>query len=135
MMRRIGLVLLAIVLAVLAGGIGWRWQGQTLDVVIVNASGTVVQFSWQPRPFADQVTVAMGGCQSKSIQLRGGDTWRFTSDRLDVDSSSVSVPLLTRDVAVEIWLAPDGSSRLVPAYPDDRPVDAPYPTGCVTQAG
>ncbi len=135
MIRRPGVVLLAFALVIASGWVGWRCQGQIVNVVIVNASGSVAQFSWQPRPFAEQVTMAVDGCESKSMELRGGDTWRFTSDRLDVDSSSVSVPLFTREVAVEIWLALDGSSRLVPAQVVDRQVDAPYPPGCVTPAG
>ncbi len=135
MIRRWRVVLLVIVLAGAAGGVGWRWQGQTVNVVIVNASGAAAQFSWQPHLFADQATVAVGGCESKSIQLRGGATWRFVSCRLDMGSSTVNIPLSTREVAVGIWLAQDGSSRLVSAYPVDRPVDVPYPSGCVMQTG
>ena len=135
MMRRWRTGLVVVVFAAAAVGLGWRWQVQTVDVVIINASGVAAQFSWQPQPFAELVTVAVGGCESKSMELRGGETWRFMSDRLDVDSSAASIPLFTREVAVEIWLAQDGSRRFVPAYPVDRPVGAPYPPGCVTQAG
>ena len=59
--------------------------------------------------------MAVGGCESKSIELRGGDTWRFMGNRLDVNSSAVDVPPFAREVAVEIWLAQDGSSGLIPA--------------------
>ncbi len=133
MTRRWRVVLLVIVLAGVVGWLGWRWQGQTVDVVIVNASGTAAQFSWQPQLFGELASVVVGGCESKRVQLRGGETWHFESDRLEANSSTVSIPLLTREVAVEIWLAPGGSSRLVPPYPVDGPFGAPYPSGCVTQ--
>jgi hypothetical protein len=100
-------------------------------VVIVNASGQAGQFSWQPQLQADTVDVPVGGCESKSFELLAGETWRFTSDRLEVTSSIVSVPLLVQEVAIELWLAPDGTSRLVSAYPVDGPVGAPIPS-CAT---
>lgn len=134
MIQRRRNVVLVIILLGAAGWFGWRWVAQTVDVAIVNASGATAQFSWQPQPFADPVTVIVGGCESKSVVLRAGESWRLEHDRLEVNSSIVDVPLFVRGVAIEIWLAPDGSSRLVSAYPVDHPVDAPAPSGCPPQA-
>jgi hypothetical protein len=125
---------LAILLAVVALGAvswaAWRWEIQKVNVVIVNASGAAATFSWQPRLFAADETVAIGGCESKSIELRAGARWRLAHDQLEMQAAIVEVPLLTPEVALEIWLATDGSSRYVPAYPVDAPVPAPYPAGC-----
>ena len=127
--RRYVAVLLA-VLVIGAGWLAWRWQVQTVQVVIVNASGATARFSWQPRLFAADVAVDVGGCESKSIRLRAGDRWRFLSDRLDMNSSVVDVPVFAPEVAFEIWLQPDGSSRIVPVYQVEGPVPAPHPIGC-----
>jgi hypothetical protein len=126
--------LLATLLVVLTLGaiawFGWRWGVQTVNLVIVNASGLPAQLSWQPLLFAEEERVAIGGCESKSIVLRAGERWHLAHDRLEMNSSVVDVPLLAPDVAVEIWLAADGSSRYVPAYPIDAALNAPPPTGC-----
>lgn len=121
-----------IVLLVVLGWLGWRWEIQTVNLVMVNASGIPAQFSWQPQLFAEEATVSIAGCESKSIELRAGERWRFTHDRLEMTSSVVDVPLFVSGVAVEIWLATDGSSRYVPAYPVDEPLNAPSPPGCAT---
>ncbi|HEY4227281.1 MAG TPA: hypothetical protein VGM49_03000 [Candidatus Limnocylindrales bacterium] len=128
-------MLLAFVLVAGTGWFFWRWYGQTVDVVIVNASGLPGQFSWQPQVFADEVTVDVGGCESKSIQLLAGERWQFDHDRIQARSAAVDVPLFGKEVAVEIWLGADGSSRLIAAHPIDGPMNAPYPPGCATQDG
>jgi hypothetical protein len=133
MARRGRALVLVIAVVGFAGWLDWRWQGQLVDVVIVNASGTPAEFSWQPGLFAETATIPVAGCEAKSVELVAGASWRFVSDSLDVNSSSVNAPPFTRQVAVEIWLAPDGSSRLVSAHPIDRPIDAPYPSGCAAQ--
>lgn len=124
----------ALILALIAvgalAGLGWRWGTQRVNLVIVNASGIPAQLSWQPQLFAAEETITIGGCEAKSMRLLAGERWRFAHDRLDMNSSIVDVPLLARMVAVEIWLAADGSSRYVPAYPVDDPVAAPLPSGC-----
>src|SRR5260221_13418100 len=124
MSRRLSAVVAIVVLAG-AAFLGWRWAGQRVNVVIVNASGQAGQFSWQPQLFADTVDVPVGGCDSKSIELLAGETWRFTSDRIEGTSSIVPVPLLVPEVAIELWLAPDSTSRVVPAYAVDGPIEAP----------
>ena len=130
MPRRWPIAVLLVVIGVAVAWLGWRWEVQTVDVVIVNASGLPGQFSWQPQVFADEVTVTIGGCESKSIQLRAGEHWRFDHDRLEMNSSVVDVPTFVREVAFEIWLDADGSSRTVPVHPVDGPVNAPIPSGC-----
>ena len=122
-------VAILVAVAVIIGGtfVAWRWVGQRVDVVMVNASGQLAQFTWQPQLFTEAVTVPVGGCESKSVQLLAGETWRFDSDSLAVDSARVTVPLFATDVAFEIWLNADGTSRVVPAYAVDGPVSAPYP--------
>jgi hypothetical protein len=132
MSRRL-IAVVAIVVLIGAASVGWRWAVQRVNVVIVNASGQVGQFSWQPQLFGNIVDVPVGGCESKSIELLAGETWRFTSDRIEVTSSVVSVPLLAQEVAFELWLAADGTSRLVPAYVVDGPMSAPAPP-CVTNS-
>lgn len=109
---------------------GWRWELQSVNLLIVNASGAPAQLSWQPQLFADEASVSIGGCESKSIVLRAGERWHLAHDRLEMNSSVVDVPLLAPTVAVEIWLAADGSSRYVPAYPVDAALNAPSPEGC-----
>jgi hypothetical protein len=121
---------LAIVALGAVGWFGWRWEVQTVNLVIVNASGITARLSWQPQLFANEAQATIGGCESTSIELRAGERWRLAHDRLDMNSSIVDMPLFTRMVAVEIWLAADGSSRYVPAYAVDDALDAPTPTGC-----
>lgn len=124
-------VIAAMAVAALVIGVvvaGWRWAGQRVDVVIVNASGREAQFTWQPQLFAETATVSVGGCESKSVVLLAGETWRFDSDILSVDSSSVAVPPTAVTSAFEIWLDRDGSGRTVPAHAVDVPVPAPYPS-------
>jgi hypothetical protein len=127
--------LVVVVALVLICACVWRWQIQTVDVVIVNASGTQAQFSWQPRPFAEFVTVDMPGCASKSMNLLAGEAWQLQSRNLDIDSTAVDVPLFRPAVAVEIWLNGDGSHRFVPAYPNDTPKGAPAGIGCSSGNG
>jgi hypothetical protein len=126
------LAALLVVLASAAGWFGWRWFGQTVDVVIVNASGLPAQFSWQPQPFAEETTVAIGGCESKSMVLRAGEHWHIEHGRYEGTSNFVDVPLTAQLVAVEIWLDPDQSVRMIQAHPVDQPIDAPVPVGCAT---
>jgi hypothetical protein len=128
--RRWPLALLLVVLGAAAVWLGWRWGVQTVDVVIVNASGQPGQLSWQPRLFADEVTVTVGGCESKVIRLAAGEQWQFDHGRLEMHSSVVDVPPFAREVAFEIWLDADGSSRTVAVHAVDGPVDAPIPSGC-----
>jgi hypothetical protein len=116
----------ALVIAVVLAG--WRWAGQRVDVVIVNASGREAQFTWQPQLFAEPVTVSVGGCESKSVVLLAGETWRFDSDILSVDSTSVVVPFTAQISALEVWLDRDGTARLIPAHAVDGPIAAPYPS-------
>jgi hypothetical protein len=127
--------MLVIVLLAVAGWLTWRWYGQTVDVLIVNASSNPGQFSWQPQVFGDPVTDTVGGCESKSIQLRAGEHWEFQHGRYRVTSSAVDVPPFVGRVTVEIHLEADGSARFVAAYPVDGPVDALYPSGCAVQGG
>lgn len=134
MIRRAGAVLLVLVLIGGLVWVAWRWQLQTVDVVIVNASGVEAEFTWQPQLFAAEASVVVRGCESKSIQLLAGEEWRLVADKLDISSSVVDVPLAARAVAVEVWLDPDGGSRLVRAYPVDGPVSAPDP-GCGSVPG
>ena len=130
MRTRLVAVVLAIVALSAVAWIGWRSEVQTVNLVVVNGSRTPVELTWQPQPFADDVEVIIGACESRSIELRAGMRWRLAHDRLDMNSSIVEVPPLTREVAVEVWLAADGSSRYVSAHPVDGAVDAPSPTGC-----
>jgi hypothetical protein len=122
--------LVVVIALVVIGALVWRWQLQTVDVVIVNASGTEAQFSWQPQLFAQLATNAVGGCEAKSITLRAGETWRLEGDKLDIDSTAVNVPFFEPAVAAEVWLNADGSHRFVPAYPIHAAVSLPIPPGC-----
>ena len=125
--RRAALIVAVVVL--LADGLAQSWiNGHTVDLVVVNASGTPVEISWQPAPGAATASEVDGGCASHSLPLSRGQSWRVALDGTVVlDSSSASLPLLSTLVAVEVWLDPDGSVRIVPAHDVARLVDAPYP--------
>ena len=127
-MRKWWLLALVAVIAVGATGwLAWRWAIQTVDVVLVNESGVPGSFSWQPGPFAGEVTVALGGCESKSITLRAGERWHLVHKSVEMNSSAIEVPPFVAGVAIEVWIAADGSSRFVPPYEVDQPVGAPAP--------
>lgn len=125
--RAIAVALVAV--AVVAGAAAeWRLNGQHVNVVVINASGTPVQFEWQPAPFAETVSVDRSGCESSSMDLRAGEGWRLSREGETIlDSSAVSVPLLAGRVAVEVWLGADQSVRIEPAREVEAPVGAPYP--------
>ena len=128
MNRRLIAAIAFVVLVASVGIVGWRWAGQSVDVVIVNASGQLAQFTWQPQLFAETVTVSVGGCESKSVVLLAGETWRLDSDIVTVDSSSVAVPLAAPMSAFEVWIDRDGTARTIPAHPVDGPIAAPIPS-------
>ena len=44
-----------------------------------------------------------------------------------LDASLAGLPLVAPMVAVEVWLDPDGSVRIVPPHEIARPVDSPIP--------
>lgn len=125
--RRLPILVAAAVIIGLAWG-GWRLAGQRVNVVIVNASGQPIEFSWQPALFVPLETVTIGGCESKSADLLAGEGWRLMRDGdLVAHASVVSVPPLARRVAVEIRLEPDDSVLIGPTSEVERPIDAPYP--------
>ena len=123
----IGAVLLLVVATMIAA---WRLDVQQVDLVIVNASGVGAQLSWQPMLFAAYETVTVGGCESKSIVLRGGEGWRLTADGLDINANAVDRPWFTRMIAFEIRLDPGGSSRVAGPRAIDGPLGAPSPEAC-----
>lgn len=127
MRRRSLLALGALVAIVAAGWLAWRWAIQTVDVVLVNESGVPGSFSWQPGLFAAEETVTLGGCESKSITLRAGERWHLLHNSVEMNSSAIEVPPLVSGIAIEVWIAPDGSSRFVPPYVVAQPVGAPAP--------
>jgi hypothetical protein len=125
--RRVALIVAVVVL--LADVIAQSWiNGHTVNLVVVNASGEPVEISWQPAPGAGITSQVDGGCESHSLPLSRGSSWRVARDGdVVLDSSSASLPLLSPLVAVEVWLDPDGSVRIVPAHDVARLIDAPYP--------
>jgi hypothetical protein len=127
---RVASVLLGIVAVCTVAWVGWRWEAQRVNLLSVNASGTPAQLAWQPQLFAGEAAEVIDACESTSIELHAGARWHVVHDRLEMSSAVVDVPLFTREVAVEIWLAADGSSRYVPAYPVDEALDAPPPRHC-----
>jgi hypothetical protein len=127
-MRR-WLRLVAVVIA-MSGFLFAQWRlNQTVNVVVVNASGQPIEFSWQPHPFGQLVSVTRNGCETSSMDLRAGETWRVTNAAGEIiaGSASVSVPLFAPRVAVEVWLYRDGMIRTVPVHETSGPVGAPYP--------
>jgi hypothetical protein len=129
--RRAILVVVVLLLLVAGAVAAWRWGIQRVNLVIVNQSGAAAQLTWQPSMFAAPVTFSVGGCESKSLDLGGGQSWRLEGDGLDINANAVDRPWLTRMVGFEIWLDPGGSSRINGPRPVDRRVDAPMPAGCV----
>ena len=122
-------ILVVVAIGLIALG-AWRLEIQRVNLVIVNQSGHAGQFSWQPSLFAALETIPVQGCESKSMTLRGGEDWRFEADNLDVNSNFLDRPWLTPMVALEIWIDPGGSSRIVGPRAVDAPVGAPYPSAC-----
>ncbi|MEO8272454.1 MAG: hypothetical protein ABI620_00130 [Chloroflexota bacterium] len=122
--------LLVAVVVIAAGWLTWRWAIQRVNVVIVNASGVPGSFSWQPNLFADEVSVSLGGCESKSIHLLAGERWHLVHESLEMNSAAIDMPLFTPAIAIEIWIDANGSSRFVPPYPIDGPVDLPIARDC-----
>jgi hypothetical protein len=109
---------------------GWWWGARRVNVLVVNASSHPVEYLWQPAPFAEMTGVTKGGCEAMSNVVAAGAKWlvRRDDDAAPIlESSQVSVPPLARLVAVEVYLAADGSTRVVPAHEVAAPLDAPYP--------
>lgn len=117
------------ILVLLAGALAQGWvNSHTTDLVVVNASGQPVEISWQPTPFAAAVVQIAGGCESHSMALARGASWSVDRDGATVlDSAGANVSLFSPLVAVEVWLNPDGSVRIVTPHDVDRVVDAPLP--------
>jgi hypothetical protein len=130
MLKRVVVGLIVIAAVATSAWVSWRWQVQTVDVVIVNASGGEVDVTWQSWPLAEQALVSVGACESRTLRLHAGATWRLHADGLEVSSAAFEIPLQERAAALEIWLEPDGSSRLVLPYPVTGTVVAPAPNGC-----
>jgi hypothetical protein len=130
-MRKRLLVALVLIVAVAASGwVAWRWQVQAVDIVIVNESEGVADFRWQSWPLADEAVGSVGACEARVVRLSAGATWQLHAEGLEVRSAAFDIPLQAQAVALEIWLEPDGSSRLVPPYTVTGPVSAPVPNGC-----
>jgi hypothetical protein len=126
--RRIALV--AAVSVLLADVLAQSWiNGHTVDLVVVNASGYPVEISWQPAPGAPTSSVMDSGCATHSLPISRGASWTVNRDGdVVLDSSSAGLPLLASLVAVEVWLDPNGSVRIVLPHDVTRLVDAPYPS-------
>jgi hypothetical protein len=104
-------------------------NGHTVDLVVVNTSGAPVEIAWEPAPGAGMTSEVDAGCASHSLPISRGSTWRVSRDgQVILDSAAAALPWLDSLVAVEVWLDPDGSTRIVPAHPVTRLVDAPYPS-------
>lgn len=115
------------VFALVAGAQLWI-NGHTVDLVVVNASGTPVEIAWQSAPGAATTSEIEPGCSSTSLPISRGSSWRVSQgERFILDSSSASLPLFDSLVAVEVWLSADGSTRIVPPRGVERLIDAPYP--------
>jgi hypothetical protein len=130
MLKRVLLGLVVIAAIAASGWAAWRWQVQTVAIVIVNESARDAEFTWQSWPLADEVVSTVGSCAARSVRLPAGATWGLHADGLDVRSAAFDIPLQEQEMALEIWLEPDGSSRLLPPYPVSGPVSAPIPQGC-----
>ena len=87
--RRLALV--AAVSVLLADFLAQSWiNGHTVNLVVVNASGTPVEISWQPAPGAPTAFEEDPGCASHSLpisavrrgELRGTATRSSTRRRL-----------------------------------------------------
>lgn len=129
-MTRRRLVAIAIatmlVVAIVAGQ--WWLNGHTVDLVVVNASGRPVEIAWEPAPGAPMSSEVDAGCSSSSLPLSRGSAWRVSVDGdVVIDSAAAALPIFEPLVAVEVWLAKDGSIRIVPAHAISKLVDAPYP--------
>ncbi|HEX7949759.1 MAG TPA: hypothetical protein VF494_05375 [Candidatus Limnocylindrales bacterium] len=126
--RRVVVVLAVAVVALVAGVQMWI-AGHTVDLVVVNTSGTPVEVAWQPAPGAATTSEIEPGCSSVSLPISRGSSWRVSRDSsVILESSSAALPMFDPLVAVEVWLSVDGSIRIVPPHAVDRPIDAPYPS-------
>jgi hypothetical protein len=119
----------AAVSLLLADVLAQSWiNGHTVDLVVVNASGTPVEIAWQPAPGAPTAFEVDAGCASHSLPVSRGASWQVARDGGTIlDSTTARLPLLASLVAVEVWLEPDGSVRIVPPHDIGRLIDAPYP--------
>lgn len=125
--RRIAVSAAVLVLIGTALVQGWV-NSHTVDLIVVNASGRPVEVSWQPTPFAALVSLTDPGCNSRSMPVSRGTSWVVARDgQTLLDSSSANLPLLSSLVAVEIWLDPNGSVRIVGPHEVAALVDAPSP--------
>lgn len=120
----------AVLLVALVAVVAWRWAIQRVNLVIVNQSGAEARLTWQPSLFATPTTITIGGCESTSMDLGGGQHWRLEADALDINANFVDRPWLTSMVEFEIWIDPGGGSRIVGPRAVDHPVGAPAPSGC-----
>lgn len=130
--RRVGwgrLALIGAIVVLVVDLVVQSWiNGHTVDLVVVNASGTPVEISWQPAPGQPPISNVDPGCGSHSLSLSRGTLWSVARDGNTVlDSSTAGLPLLDSMVEVEVWLDRDGSVRIEPPRAVARSVDAPYP--------
>lgn len=128
-MSRRRLALVAAVAVLLAASLAQSWiNSHTVNLVVVNASGMPVEISWQPAPGAPSELKVSPGCASHSLELSRGTSWQVARDGDTLlDSATAGLPLLDSLVAVEVWLEPDGSVRIVPPHVVADRVGAPHP--------
>ena len=125
----------AIVAAIILFGVlSWRLTGQHVNLVVVNESGTSVEFAWQTSLFGEKASVTRNGCESSSMDLQAGLEWTLTADDGGVilDSAETDVPFFTERVLVEVHLSEQGNINIAPTRAVDTPLDAPYPA-CISE--
>jgi hypothetical protein len=121
-------LLLAVVASVLAVAGYWHVYGQEVEVLLINESGRPLTFSWQPSPFLDEVSVLRNGCESGSLVLHRGQSWRLEwGDGVIANSLTAVMPPFARLVVVEIRIDRSGSVLVSPPLAVDAPVGAQVP--------
>ena len=108
----------------------WRLAVQRVNLVIVNASGAEAQLTWQPVLLAAEEALAVGGCESTSLSLAGGQHWRLQATSLDINANFVDRSWQASMVRFVIWLEPGGGSRIEGPTAVDRAAPVPNPEAC-----
>ena len=120
--------MLAVVAIVLTMAGYWHVYGQEVEVLLVNESGRPLTFSWQPGPFLDEASVIRNGCESGSLVLLGGESWKLEwGDGLIASSSTTAMPPFARLVVVEIRIDRSGSVVVSPPLAIGAPLGAQVP--------
>lgn len=131
--RRIGLGVVVLAVAGVAGWSAWRTNGQIIELVVVNESSRALSVSWGASANDPGGTETLPPCSSASYDRASGQDWHVAMDgNVVARRTDVSLAPLASRVAYVVHVTTGGTVTAGPAYETRAPIGAPFPSGCET---